>query len=111
MFTIMAYVWLIVGGLLEPTWVIAMKKFNDKKNLTWAILTGIFIITSPFFLSLAIKEGVGVGIAYAVWTGIGAICTTILGIIMYKEPAERKRLFFIFVIIVGAAGLAIVGDS
>jgi multidrug transporter EmrE-like cation transporter len=101
----MAYIWLIVGGVLEPSWVFAMKKYNDHRNLQWAIITSFCIITSPFFLSLAIKEGVPVGTAYAVWTGIGAICTTALGILLYKESKERKQLFFIFIIIAGAVGL------
>lgn len=110
MITLIAYVWLIIGGLLEPAWVLSLKKFNEKKNVTWAVLTAVFIITSPFFLSLAIKEGMGVGVAYAAWTGIGAVFTTILGIVLYKESSDRKRLFFIFVIIIAAAGLAIVGN-
>jgi len=107
MFSLMAYVWLVVGGLLEPTWVLALKKYNVHKNARWAVATGILILTSPFFLSLAMKEGIPVGTAYAVWTGIGTIGTTILGIVLYKESVERRRLFFIFLILVGVVGLGL----
>jgi len=106
MFSLMAYTWLIIGGLLEPAWVLAMKKYNVHKNIKWAVITGILILTSPFFLSLAMRE-IPVGTAYAVWTGIGTIGTTVLGVILYKEMIERKRLFFIFLILVGVVGLGL----
>ena len=108
MFSLMAYIWLIIGGLLEPTWVLAMKRSNNFKDKKWTVITAFLVVASPFFLSLAMKE-IPVGTAYAVWTGIGAIGTTALGALLYKESVERKRLFFIFVIIVGAVGLGLGG--
>jgi len=107
LFSIIAYAWLILGGFLEPTWVLAMKKSKNFKDLKWTIITGILVLASPYCLSRAM-ETIPVGTAYAVWTGIGAICTTTLGVLLYKESVERRRLFFIFMIIVGAVGLALV---
>jgi len=104
----MAYIWLITGGLLEPVWVLALKRSNNFKDKKWTVITIFFVVLSPFFLSLAMKE-IPVGTAYAVWTGIGAIGATVLGIFLYKESVERKRLFFIFLIIVGAVGLGLGG--
>ncbi|MCL1811586.1 MAG: SMR family transporter, partial [Methanomassiliicoccaceae archaeon] len=78
----MAYVWLIIGGLLEPAWVIALKKSKSFKDVKWTIATSFLIVASPFFLSLAMRE-IPVGTAYAVWTGIGAIGATALGIFLY----------------------------
>ncbi len=104
----MAYFWLIVGGLLEPAWVLAMKKSNNFKDKKWTVITAFFVVLSPFFLSLAMRE-IPVGTAYAVWTGIGAIGATLLGLLLFKEGVERKRLFFIFLIIIGAVGLGLGG--
>lgn len=104
----MAYVWLIIGGLLEPAWVLAMKKSKNFTNVPWTIITAILVVASPFFLSLAMKE-IPVGTAYAVWTGIGAIGAIILGVLLYKEPVERKRMFFLCLIIIGSVGLALGG--
>jgi quaternary ammonium compound-resistance protein SugE len=104
----MAYSWLIIGGLLEPAWILAMKKSNNFKDKKWTVVTMVLVVASPFFLSLAMRE-ISVGTAYAVWTGIGAIGATALGALLYKESVERKRLFFIFLIIVGSVGLALGG--
>lgn len=106
MFSIVTCAWLILGGFLEPTWVLAMKKSNNFKNIMWTVITGFLVVASPFCLSMAMRE-IPVGTAYAVWTGIGAICTTALGVYLYKESIERRRLFFIFLIIVGAVGLGL----
>ncbi|MCL2295521.1 MAG: multidrug efflux SMR transporter [Methanomassiliicoccaceae archaeon] len=108
MFSIIAYVWLITGGLLEPVWVLSMKKSNNFTDKKWTVLTAFFVVVSPFFLSLAMRE-IPVGTAYAVWTGIGAIGATALGVFLYKEAVERRRLFFIFLIIVGSVGLGLGG--
>ncbi|MDR0524023.1 MAG: multidrug efflux SMR transporter [Candidatus Methanoplasma sp.] len=104
MFSAYAYFWLIAGGLLEPTWVLAMKKSNGFKVPSWAAAAVILILASPFCLSLAMTE-VPVGTAYAVWTGIGAIGTVVLGLTLYKERVDRAGLFFISLIIMGAVGL------
>ena len=108
MFSLIAYIWLIIGGLLEPAWVLAMKKSNNFKDLKWTAATGVLIFASPFFLSLAMVE-IPVGTAYAVWTGIGAVGATVLGVVLYKEKVERLRLFFISLIIIGTVGLALGG--
>lgn len=109
MFSVMAYFWLILGGVFEPVWVLTMKKSKHFKDPKWTLITIFFIILSPFFLSLAMRE-IPVGTAYAVWTGIGAIGATLLGLVLYKESVEKKRLFFIFLIIAGCVGLALGGN-
>ncbi|MDR2845994.1 MAG: multidrug efflux SMR transporter [Candidatus Methanoplasma sp.] len=108
MFSMEAYFWLIVGGLLEPVWVLAMKKSNNFKDRPWTVITVILVIASPLCLSLAMRE-VSVGTAYAVWTGIGAIGTVILGYFLYKERIKLWGIFFISLIIIGSVGLALGG--
>jgi len=108
MFSIIAYIWLIIGGILEPAWILAMKKSKNFKDPKWTVITAILVFASPFFLSLAMRE-IPVGTAYAVWTGIGAIGAMVLGVLLYKERVERLRLFFISLIIIGTVGLALGG--
>lgn len=96
--------WLIAGGLLEPVWVISLKKSDSMKNRKWAIVTIFFMLLSPYLLSLAML-GIPLGTAYAVWTGIGAIGTLIAGYFVYSEKVERIQVFFVFVIVAGVAGL------
>lgn len=103
-------VWLIIGGLLEPCWVIALKKSDSYRNKKWTVIAGFFIILSPYFLSLAMRD-CPMGTAYAIWTGIGAVGTVIAGMVLYKEKISRLQIFFLFVIIVGITGLQMFGGS
>jgi len=61
---------------------------------------------SFYFLSTAVKS-IPIGTAYAIWTGIGAVGTAILGIILFNESKELIRIFFIFLIVIGIVGLKI----
>jgi quaternary ammonium compound-resistance protein SugE len=64
------------------------------------------MVLSMFLLAFAVKE-IPLGTAYAIWTGIGAVGTATLGIFLFSESSEFVRLFFIFLIVVGIAGLKI----
>ncbi len=103
-------VWLIIGGLLEPCWVIALRKSDSYRNRMWAVAAVILIIASPFFLSLAMLD-MHMGTAYAIWTGIGSIGTVVAGCLLYKEKIERLQIFFLFVIIAGITGLQLFGGA
>ncbi|HKM13814.1 MAG TPA: multidrug efflux SMR transporter [Candidatus Methanomethylophilaceae archaeon] len=103
-----AILWLIIGGLLEPFWVISLKKSESFKRIGWALVTIFFMIASPYFLSLAMLS-IPLGTAYAVWTGIGAIGTLIAGFLVYNEKVQRIQIFFVFVILAGVVGLQIFG--
>jgi quaternary ammonium compound-resistance protein SugE len=85
-------------------WVLAMKKSDSFKNRIWAVLAILLIIASPACLSLAMRE-IPVGTAYAVWTGIGAVGTVVLGVALFKEKVNLRGVFFISLIIIGAVGL------
>ena len=106
MFSVDAYFWLILGGVLEPIWVLAMKKSDNFTDRIWAILAIILIVASPACLSLAMRE-IPIGTAYAVWTGIGAVGTVVLGVVLYKEKFNWKGTLFITLIIIGAVGLGL----
>jgi len=102
----MAWIHLFIAGLFEIGWAIGLKYTNGFTKLWPSVITIIGMVLSFYFLSTAVKS-IPIGTAYAVWTGIGAVGTAILGIILFGESKEVIRLFFILLIIVGIIGLKI----
>ncbi len=98
----LAYV--IIGGFLEPVWVIGLKKYNDTHSILWGIVAVAFMFISPGVLAFAMQE-MSVGVAYSIWTGIGAVMTVIAGKVLYSDALDRRRILFIFMIIAGVVGL------
>lgn len=99
-----ALLWVLVGGFLEPVWVIGLKRYNDTRSPAWGALAVVFMIVSPFCLTFAM-QGMSVGVAYAIWTGIGAVMTVVSGVVLYRERLDRLKVLFIFLIVAGVAGL------
>lgn len=102
----MYWIILIIAGLFEVAWAIGLKYTDGFTKLFPSIFTIISMIISMGLLAYAVKH-IPVGTAYAVWTGIGAVGTAILGIILFNESKEIIRIFFIFIIVVGIVGLKI----
>ena len=102
----MNWIILFIAGFFETAWAISMKYSDGFTKLYPSILTIITMAISVFLLSISLKT-LPVGTAYAVWTGIGAVGTAILGIILFGESKELIRIGFIFLIIVGIIGLRI----
>lgn len=102
--TTMTWVYLGVAGALEVGWAIAMKYSQGFTRLAPTIATYAMGLASFYFLALA-TERLPIGTAYAIWTGIGAVGTAILGIILFAEPRDWPRLASIALIVVGIAGL------
>ncbi|MFT5659500.1 MAG: quaternary ammonium compound-resistance protein SugE [Sulfurimonas sp.] len=101
------WAYLILAGILEIGFASTMKL---TENFTKLIPTAIFIffaITSFYALTKAI-ESIPVGTAYAIWTGMGAFGTIIVGIYFYNEPAGTLRLFFLFTLVASIVGLKLV---
>ena len=103
----MAWLYLLVAGLLEICWAIGLKYTEGFTRLWPSVLTIGAMILSLGFLGLALKT-LPVGTAYAVWTGIGAVGTVILGIVLFAEPATAVRLGCIGLILAGIIGLKFV---
>ncbi|RCJ28664.1 molecular chaperone [Nostoc punctiforme NIES-2108] len=105
----MAWVYLLVAGLLEIAWAIGLKYSQGFTKLVFSIPTVVCMILSFFFLSIALRT-LPVGTAYAVWTGIGAMGTALLGIFLFGEPASVKRFICIGLILAGVLGLRLVSS-
>ena len=103
----MAWVILVVAGLLEIGWAIGLKYTAGFTRLVPTVLTGVIMIISLGLLGLALKS-LPVGTAYAVWTGIGTVGTALLGIWLLGEPSTALRLTCIGLIVAGIAGLKLV---
>ena len=104
----MAWVILFVAGVLETGWAIGLKYTEGFSRLWPSVWTILAMVLSLIMLGYALKS-LPVGTAYAVWTGIGAFGTAILGIVLFGEPATPARLACIGLIVSGIIGLKLVG--
>lgn len=102
-----AWLILIIAGLFETGWAIGLKYSDGFTKLWPSIATGVSMAISVWLLAVSLKS-LPVGSAYAVWTGIGAVGTAILGIFLFNESRELLKLFFILMIIGGIVGLRFV---
>ena len=100
----------VIGGLLEPVWVVALKRYNTEHNFRWIAITVFFALLSPALMGIGMKT-IPVGIAYAVWTGIGAVCTMIVGYVLYKDRVGAVKLACVGLILVGVVGLELVSGG
>jgi quaternary ammonium compound-resistance protein SugE len=103
----MDWILLLVAGLLEIGWAIGLKYTEGFTRLWPSVWTAGAMVASIVLLALALKT-IPVGTGYAVWTGIGAAGTAILGIILFAEPATAARLGCIALIVAGIVGLKFV---
>ncbi len=102
----MSWFLLFVAGIFEICWAIGLKYSHGFTKFWPSVFTVASMIISMVLLSLAVKE-IPIGTGYAVWTGIGAVGTALLGIFLFNESSEFVRVFFMLLIIVGIAGLKI----
>lgn len=105
-----SWVLLLVAGLLEVVWAIGLKYTDGFSRLLPSIITIAAMIASVWLLALALK-GIPVGTGYAVWTGIGATGTAMLGIMLFGEPASAARIACIGLIVAGIFGLKLVSGN
>lgn len=100
----MSWVFLILAGLFEVVGVIGMNRFaNGQKRSGLLVLTLGFIVS--FSLLAKAMEVLPLGMSYAIWTGIGTVGGTLVGMFVYGESRDKKRIFFIALIICSVVGL------
>jgi quaternary ammonium compound-resistance protein SugE len=103
----MAWIYLLIAGLLEVAWAIGLK-YTDGFTRFWpSAWTLIAMALSVAFLGLALRD-LPVGTGYAVWVGIGAVGTAILGMVLFDESRDPLRLLCLGLIVAGVVGLRLV---
>ncbi|CAM5784065.1 MULTISPECIES: quaternary ammonium compound efflux SMR transporter SugE [Brevibacillus] len=100
----MAWVYLVIAGLFEVVWAIGLKYSEGWSKLVPSAITVVGMGISFYFLSMALKA-LPIGTAYAIWTGIGALGTVVVGMIAFGEPSNIMRIVFLLCIIAGIVGL------
>ena len=106
----MEWIYLVIAGLLEVGWATGMKYSENFTRLVPSVITVILMIASFWLLSLALKT-LPVGTAYGIWTGIGAVGTAIVGILLFKEPATVGRILCLVLIVSGIVGLKLMSPQ
>ena len=102
----MAWLVLTVAGLFEVGWAIGLKYTDGFSRLWPSVATAAAMVVSVVLLGWAMRS-LPVGTAYAVWTGIGAVGTVVLGIVLFGEPATLGRLACVTLIVAGIIGLKV----
>ena len=102
----MAWITLVIAGLLEIIWAIGLKYTQGFTRAVPSVITIAAMIASMGLLGLAVRT-LPIGTAYAVWTGIGTVGTALLGMVLFGEPAGALRLLCIAAIVGGIVGLKV----
>ncbi len=100
----MAWLLLIIGGLFEVGFTTCLRFVDGFRNIPWTLAFLVSVTLSMGLLEVASRT-IPMGTAYAVWTGIGAVGTVLVGILWFEEPATTIRVLLIFGIIACIAGL------
>ncbi|KKG17155.1 multidrug transporter [Methanosarcina sp. 2.H.T.1A.6] len=105
----MEWIFLFIAGLFEAAWAIGLKYTEGFTRLYPSIFTVVCMVLSFYFLSQALKI-LPIGTGYAVWTGIGILGTTILGILLFNDSMDFGRLVCIMLIFSGVMGLKMISS-
>ena len=100
----MAWVLLVIAGLFEVVWAIGLK-YTEGFTRLWPSVATLAAMGISFWLLGEAMKTLPVGTAYAVWVGVGAVGTVILGILLFDEPASVARLLSVLLIVAGIIGL------
>lgn len=105
----MSWTILFVAGVFEICWAVGLKLSNGFSHPGWSLFTLVTLVLSMGLLALALRT-LPLGTAYGVWTGIGAVGTAVLGMMVFGEPRELSRFFFLALIVIGIVGLRMVSE-
>jgi len=100
----LAWMTLVISGLVDVAWALSMKQAQGYTRPGWSILSLLLLGLFVYLLGLTLRV-LPVGTAYAVWTGIGAVGTVALGILLFEEPITWLRIGSIALVVVGIVGL------
>ncbi len=105
----MKWIMLLIAGMTEVTWAVAMKASEGFTKTVPGIITVVGYILSAVFLSTALKE-LPLGTAYAMWTGFGIVGTAVLGVLLFHESMSVTQVICVLLIITGITGLKLTGS-
>lgn len=100
----MPWILLLIAGLFEVGWAIGLK-YTEGFTRLWPSLATLAAMAISFWLLGEAMKSLPVGTAYAVWVGVGAVGTVILGILLFNEPASVARIVSVLLIVAGIVGL------
>lgn len=104
MSTSVAWIALIVAGLLDVAWAISMKYAEGYTRVGWSLLSLVLLATFVFLLGRVLQV-LPVGTAYAVWSGIGAVGTVLMGVVLFEETLDPIRIGGVVCVMVGIIAL------
>lgn len=105
----MKWLKLLVASIFEVSWAVAMNFSDGFSKPIPSIITVVGYIASAVFLSMALKE-LPLGTAYAIWTGIGIVGTSVLGVLLFNETLTIPQVICIIMIVIGIVGLKLLAD-
>jgi quaternary ammonium compound-resistance protein SugE len=108
----MSWIILIIAGLFEVGFAACLGKAKEASGITAIYCNGGFLLCLTISMVLLVRatRDLPIGTAYGVWTGIGAVGTVLVGIFIFKEPADFWRVFFITTLIASIVGLKVVSN-
>lgn len=106
----MAWLWLVVGGLFEVGFTTCLRNADGFRHIGWTLGFLVSVTLSMLLLELAARS-IPMGTAYAVWTGIGALGTVVIGIVYYGEAATPVRVLLILGVVACIAGLKLTASA
>ena len=106
----MAWLYLLVAGLMEIAWAVGLKYTEGFTRLWPSVWTAVALVLSMILLAAAMRT-LPLGTAYAIWTGIGAVGTAALGVLLFGESATPARLVCIGLIVAGLVGLKLTSND
>ena len=104
----MEWIALLLAGLFEVSWAVAMKYAEGFTKLIPSVITVAGYLASAVFLAMALKK-LPLGTAYAMWTGFGIVGTTLLGVLLFRESLSLPQVCCVALIAVGIVGLKVMG--
>lgn len=106
----MGWLYIFIASIFEISWAVGLKYSQGLTQIKETIFTITTMLLSFYFLSLSVKY-IPLGTAYAMWTGIGVLGTTIYGILFFEEPKDTIRIIFLLLIVIGIIGLRLTYKS
>ena len=106
----MSWIYLLIAGITEIIWAVGLKFADGFTNFVPSLVTILFIAISFLLFATAMKT-IPIGTAYAVFTGIGAAGTAVVGIVLFNENASLEKMFFLLLLLVGIIGLKVLDSK